>query len=522
MKKNIVKYKGIIEASNFTNLSDKQCIEKLKMPEILLMENAGNVAFNRILKLSEEKKSFIVVCGTGNNGGDGFVIARKLNYVKKNVTVVVLGDMNKCSNTAKCNLEIVKNLEIPIFNICSNEDYFENEKREKFIDYLNNADIVIDCIFGTGLNRQIEGFRKNIIDDINENKKIIYSIDIPSGLNANTGKPMGISIVADVTVTFEYFKKGFINYCAEGYTGDVYVEFFGVDNLIYDELKLHLNGFFAEFTCRENIINLLKVKNKNSHKGDFGKVALFVGAPGFTGAGYLCSKAAVKTGSGLVSVICKDEKMQEILSVKLDEAMTKLFSDIENINYWDALAFGSGRGSNEETLNELIYLLKEYKKTMVIDADGINILAENLDLLTKYGNRKIILTPHVGEFSKLTGLSIETILENRVEIAKKFARKYNLTLVLKGKNTVITNGDNTYINTTGNQSMANGGMGDCLTGIIVSLLGQKYSILESAMLGVYIHGLIGDECFKENQVVNASDIINNISKMLKVLYNENR
>lgn len=275
------------------------------------------------------------------------------------------------------------------------------------------------------------------------------------------------------------------------------------------------------FIDKEYVLANLRERKDDCNKIDCGRVLVFAGSKGLYGAAYLTARAATKTGSGLVTLVC-DSDVQKINAVRLIEEMT---CNIENedrviglIDRADAIAFGPGCGNNLLTRNRLRKLIKYYDGTLVIDADGINVLDSSF--VDK--NHRTILTPHMGEFSRLTGTSVEEIKKDRVGYAKDFAEKSGAIVVLKGKNTVVTDGLQVYTNTTGNPGMASGGMGDALTGIILSLCGQGYDNFTAACIGVYLHGFCGDYLYDDNYIVNANDLIKYIPKILKMLYNEFR
>lgn len=507
-----------IAGAKFTSLMDKTCIEKYKMPEIMLMENAAESAFNRILKIekeiNEEFKNITIVCASGNNGGDGFAISRKLYNIGKNIQILSIGKLSNMSSSAETNYKISKEMGIDFLRIEKEEKISEKEEIEKI---LYKSDLVLDCIFGAGLNRNIEGNYKELIEIINRVKEEVeyklVAIDIPSGINGDTGQVMGVSIKADFTISFEFFKKGFLKYGVEKYTGKIYVEKIGVPYKFYNEVD-ELASFIDEDFVLDNLI----IKEDYSHKGDFGKVAVFAGSNGLYGAAYLSTEACVKTGSGLTTLMCSED-LQKILAVKLNEAMTCLYSDSEKmdriIEQADAIAFGPGIGNNEKSSKLLEEVLSKVKVPIVIDADGINVFEAKFIV----NNNPCIMTPHLGEFSRLTGISIDEIEKDRIGYAQRYAKEKEVILVLKGKNTIVTDGIRTMVNTTGNYAMANGGMGDTLTGIITSLSAQGYDVFVAAAVGVYLHGKCGDSIFKNRQVVNASDIIKRIPKELKILYN---
>ena len=272
-------------------------------------------------------------------------------------------------------------------------------------------------------------------------------------------------------------------------------------------------------------------RDENSHKGDFGKVLIFAGSSGFYGAGNIVAKSCVRSGAGLTTVITDKNNFSlnafvpEAMSFpinfeKIEENFEKLENEILNS---DIIAIGPGIGKSQKALKifgKLISIEKNNKGNMiklVLDADALNLLSENRELFEKIKNRSV-LTPHLVEFSRLSGFSPEEINKNKFEIVKDFAQKYEITLLLKGKNTIITDGKTLFVNSTGNSRMANGGMGDCLTGIICSLAGQKYGLVESACIGAYLHGKIADKLVEQQYIVNASHIIENISECMKEIF----
>lgn len=274
-----------------------------------------------------------------------------------------------------------------------------------------------------------------------------------------------------------------------------------------------------KYVDRKYILEMFKIRKDDCNKSDCGKVLVYAGSRGYYGAAYLTTRAATRTGSGLVSLIC-DHDVQKVNAIRLIEEMTCSIEESVRVNKLlrnaDAVAFGPGMGNTPATKNKLENLLNKYKGPLVIDADGINVLDRNfIDI-----NKRTILTPHLGEFSRLIGVGVEEIKSNRVKYSKEFAKKASCIIVLKGKNTIITNGEDVYINTTGNPGMANGGMGDTLTGMITSLCGQGYDIFKAAIFGVYLHGLCGDYIYEDNFTVNANDLNKVIPKIMKMIYND--
>ena len=498
-----------IGTSISTKKLDQACVDEYKIPLIVMMENAVMSALKHLdINLYDR---YIVVSGVGNNGGDGLGIARQLKARNKNVEVFIVGNIEKITPCSKTNLEIIKAMKIPykiIHNNGNNYEVLEYLKRS-----IQNSHIVIDCIFGTGLEREIKGIFKEVIDIINENKNLVYSIDVPSGINATTGEILGTCIKADKTISFEFYKRGFLKYETKEYIGEVVVEHIGIPEDIlnkYDDKEY--------ITSMDFVKHKIKEKNRFSFKSDFGKVTIFAGSKGFSGASFIASESAVKSGSGLVTLVC-DEEIQNIVSTKLSEVMTANYKEENRINKLietsNCIGFGCGMGDNKQTLEKLQYVLNNSNCPIVIDADGLNVLKNNSFILKEYKNR-IVITPHLGEMSRLTGKSISYIRENRIDVAKKFAKDNNIIVLLKGYETIITDGSITYVNPTGNSSMANGGMGDCLLGMITSFIGQNMmSVFEAVVCATFIHGYIGDVLSKKLYTVNATHIINEISSTMK-------
>jgi ADP-dependent NAD(P)H-hydrate dehydratase / NAD(P)H-hydrate epimerase len=497
-------YQMRIGTSQVMNSIDKACVEKLELPMIVMMENAALKAFSNME--IEKYERYVIVCGTGNNGGDGFAIARHLYVSGKKISVFLVTGSNKLSETCKINYNILKNMGIKVRMISNIEDVSDLK------DYIIDAEVTVDSIFGTGLNRMVEGIYDAVIAVINENSRKTFSIDIPSGLNSDSGVPMGNAVRAYKTITFEMYKRGFLNYKAGKYCGEIIVEKVGIPEFIIEEF--HNREFITQ---RTDIAKSIRKREIYNHKGEYGRVLIAAGSKGFTGAALISTEAAVKSGCGLVTLACNEE-VQKSLSGRVLEAMTINFDCNEefrrNIKISDAIAVGPGLGNNEKTLSIVKYMVEEAECPLIIDADGINVLSGKAELLKK-GKGNIIITPHLGEMSRITGLSIEQIKENRLDVAKDFAQKYEVIVLLKGYQTVITDGRNTYINPTGNSAMASGGMGDCLTGIIASFAAQGINPLSAAVCGAYIHGYIGEKLSENMYSVNASHIIEKIPFYIK-------
>ena len=492
-------------SSNSIRNMDKDYIEKFNMPSIVLMENA-------IIKFLENidltKESFTIISGRGNNGGDALGIARHLLNKGKKVYVHILEKEKEGSVDYKTNRTILEKLGCYIQDI-SNTKHLEILKNN-----IINSEILIDGIFGTGLNKEISGIYFETIKCINENSKFTVSIDVPSGINSDDGSILGIAVKANETISFQVYKLGFLNYKSFEYLGDLKIVDIGIPKSI-----VYKNSDSIRFTDREYIRNKFPYRNKYGHKGTYGRSLIFAGHKGFSGAAYMVGQATIKTGAGLVTVFTHKDVQSE-LSIKLNEGMTGTYNSKEEYEEFiggaNVIAFGPGMGNNDLTFEVLNNIFNIYSGNIVIDADGINVLERKKSILKEFkGN--IVLTPHPGEMARLLGLEIKDVERDRIGIAKDFAKENGVIVLLKGYNTIITDGDKVFVNPTGNSAMASGGMGDTLTGIITSLISQGVNSFDAAILGAYIHGYIGDELSKENFTVSAMEIIKNIPNKIKEL-----
>lgn len=487
---------------------DKFSIENLGIPSMVLMENAA-IKMLKNIDL-ERNNGFTIVCGSGNNGGDGLALARHLFVLGKDLDIFIIGKKDNFSKDCKINYEILINMNV-------NVNFIENsESINKLREALRKNKVSVDAIFGTGLSREVRGIYRDVIKAINEISSYILSIDFPSGLNSDNGDVLGYCIEANKTISFQFYKKGFLKCGVEKYTGEIIIENIGIPSFV--SKTFHINDFMID---KEAVRGLIPKREKHSHKGDFGRVSIVAGSVGFTGAAFISTEASIKSGAGLVTLCCPDS-IQDILSTKLKEAMTVSFKDKDKLNNIlgksDVIAVGPGMGDNEDTFKIVSDIIKYTNCPIIIDADGINVLKSNLNILREKNN-KIILTPHPGEMARITGMSIDSIEKNRIGIARHFAKEYDVILLLKGYNTVITDGNDVIINTTGNSAMASGGMGDCLTGIIASFAGQGVDPFEAAYLSAYVHGYCGDKLAEERFCLSASDIIEELPFAIKELKN---
>ena len=454
---------------------DRLAIEEAGMPGYNLMKKAGASAFHFIMSVWPNTKSFTIVCGTGNNGGDGYVIAKLAKIRGMNVSVIQLGDVSKCSGdslTARRDLEL-EGIRVERFD---NQDF-------------STADVIVDSMLGTGLQRDVDGDWRVAIESINESPANIASIDIPSGLNADTGLIQGVAINADISITFIGRKQGM--YTADGCSksGSIKFDSLSIPQEVHD--KVEPSAYLLEKLAPE----IIKPREKNSHKGIYGNIVMIGGAPGMNGAILLSATAALRAGCGLVTVLTHPQHAS-FLNLTQPEIMCRgIGSAVELEKYVssaDLIVIGPGLGTDEwgkDLLNAAI----NTHKSLVIDADAL----KNLDGFKSEKNNWV-LTPHPGEAAQLLACSVSEIQQNRFLAAKKISEKYNAVCILKGAGTIIHNNGSTYVCPFGNPGMATAGMGDVLSGILGTLLAQNSSLIDAANNAVMLHALAGDRVALED------------------------
>lgn len=481
------------------------------IPSIVLMENAAAASVDVL------KKKFgtlcgrraAIFCGKGNNGGDGFCVARHLLNLGVEVKVFLVCGTS-FSRDAEINYNIISKMNAEIIELCDVPD-----------DYIASCDIVIDAIYGTGIRGVIDGLAYDVIHGINKFSKYTLSLDIPSGVNADTGEVCAIAVKADTTVTFAEYKIGMFLYDGADYMGDIVRADISIPQYIVDRQKITVNITDDDFV-RENFPK----RRDNSHKGDYGKVFIVGGSTGMTGAVYMASQAALNMGSGLITLGIP-KSLNNIMENKLTEVMTLPLDDfdggltvgacgkiIEKMNSCDVILFGCGIGRSPEIKEVLRRVLKEAEVPVVIDADGL--FALDTDMIADC-SADVVLTPHNAEFARLSGGEIP-LEKDRLTVGREFAEKYGITLILKGHHTLVTAADGVqYINITGNNGMATGGSGDVLAGMTASLIARGVSADKASVLAVYLHGRAGDiarDALGENSVTPTA-VIDSIPKAIK-------
>ena len=500
---------------------DKTAIEKAGIPSIELMENAGRSLAQFIsadIAIDLVDAVFSIFCGKGNNGGDGFVVARYLFLAGYEVQLYHLGTSEEFSEDSKLNYDLIKELDVPVQQIADIKDLPE----------LLESDFIIDAIFGTGFSGNPKGISSELIDYINSQPQEIISIDIPSGLHASDGTYEGAVIDADYTITLAQPKYGLYISPGREIAGEVSIVPIGIPDDIVDSFKIYNNLITPEY-----VMMTLPERKPDGHKGTFGKLLLLAGSTGMTGASVLTAKASLRSGCGLVKIGCPQTTVPLIASSFVD-ATTYPLPDVAKkgclakrglgeirkiVSEHDALVIGPGIGRHFETKELICRLLLSLEKPTVIDADALHALNGELQILEDT-QAELILTPHEKEFFNLTSIEVPKEIHARIETARKFAIEHQTILVLKGSPTLVAHYDgNVYLNQTGNNGMAVGGSGDVLSGIIGSLLAQGLEPLDSALCGVFIHGLAGDIASYElgERSMIASDMIDFLPEAFMML-----
>ncbi len=484
---------------------DAETIKREAISSLELMKRASTAFYNWLIeKYSNKNTSVLIFSGVGNNGGDGLVIARLLHKSGYKVKVCVVEYNDYYSDDCAYNIRRAK---------AENID-FSKVTNERQIPDISKYDVVLDGIFGTGLSREISGIAELVIRRMNESGVAIFSIDVPSGLFLE--RKTTFAVKATETVTFQIPKLALFLPENNKYTGNVTIIDIGLNEQVISETKSNIY-----FTEKQDIRSLLKPLSKFSHKGTQGHTLIIGGSIGKSGSVCLSSRAALKTGCGLVTAYVPKCAVQ-VIQINFPEAMAiedKGENYITSINFDmkpDAIGLGIGMGQNSKTQMALHDFLEKNNLPLVIDADGLNILADNPEWL-KLLQPKTILTPHPGELLRLVGEWSDDY--DKIQKTQLFAQKFNLIIVVKGAYSLIIDSENIYVNNTGTPALATAGSGDVLTGMITSLLAQGYDPLDAARIGVYLHGMTSDLTIQNIHPRSfiASDIIGNIGNAYKSL-----
>jgi len=500
---------------------DREAIERYKIPGIVLMENAAlGVVWAMEERYGPQRgKSVVIVCGKGNNGGDGFAVARHLVNRGGKVSLFLLGDPDLLQGDAATNLRICQGMKIPFRSVRASRDL------RSLTAGIRKSDLVVDALFGTGIVPPVRGIIAEAVARINRSGKPVVSVDLPSGLNADTSEVSGEVVQADLTVTFGLPKISLTQYPSLAVAGEVKV----VDISLPAE-EVERAEIFVELLGGE-VLHSLPKRRADSHKGSTGKVLVVAGSKGMPGAAVMTALSALRVGAGLVYAALPSsirgvflKRLMEGIVVPLDDSEKDRLTSaslefvLRAAKGKKVMAVGPGIGLDPETGKMIRSLIQKARIPMVLDADALNLLAAAPENFRK-AKVPLILTPHPGEMARLTGVSGETLATRRIELAGDFAREFGVILVLKGARTVIAEPEGRcWINTTGNPGMATAGTGDVLTGMIAGLIAQGMKPLTAAKTGVYLHGLCGDHAagrLGERSLI-ARDLLREVPRVLKM------
>ena len=499
---------------------DRSAIDDFGIPGLVLMENAGlavaSLIHENVPGLLEKK--VVIVCGKGNNGGDGFVIARHLFIDGVPVDVLLLGKRQQLKSDARVNADIAFKLGVPIHEVTEKNLSAQNH-------LLRHCHIVVDALFGTGLSKPARGLHEKVIKKVNASQKYVVAVDIPSGVDSDSGHLIGPHIKADITAALALLKRGHLLFPAAESMGEVQVLDISIPHEAIEKHEIPVAWLELE-----DVQSLIPKRPTNTHKGEYGHTLVVAGSKGKGGAAGLTGLAALRAGAGLVTLAVPETCYQalefnplETMTVALPETKSGCISTkaidilLKSLKGKNALAIGPGLSTDKETIQLLEALLPQVECPLIIDADGINALGKSRKLIDQI-QAETVLTPHPKEMSRLSGWSIKDILNQRIERAREFAQEHNVTLLLKGARTLVAFAEGTVlINPTGNPGMATAGSGDVLTGLIAGLISQGLSASSATAAGAFVHGMAGDLYVEANHEVPliASDLLDKIPEAIK-------
>src|SRR5215831_579736 len=502
--------------------ADRRTIEEIGIPSLVLMENAGRQVVAAIESVHGEllEGRVAVLCGRGNNGGDGFVVARTLIQRGVDVAVFLFGLVSDVRGDARLNLEILGRLGLTIVEIADSQAW------ELHSSEIGHCTLIVDAIFGTGLNAPLTGLLETVVADVNAVGIPIVAVDLPSGLSADSHEPIGDSIEAGMTVTLAAPKLSLVLPPAETRAGDIVI----ADIVIPAHVIEQLDGARVELLTRSGMRELITPRAPDSHKGDYGHVLVIAGSLGKTGAAHLSGVGALRSGAGLVTVATPKSCQQTVAGMApeyMTEAIDEVSDGLDPASVdrvlelgRDVIAIGPGLGRAQNTAEFIRTLFDRATMPLVVDADALNAFAADPDRLRGREGREVITTPHPGEMARLVGMSADEVQASRLEIARNFAVSQHVYVILKGHRTLIASPDEkVFINPTGNAGMATGGTGDVLTGMVAAWLAQLLDAEAACKVAVYLHGMAGDLADADEGDVSlvASDLAAHIGDAIQEL-----
>lgn len=490
--------------SEMARFVDKYTMEQMKVPGIVLMERAALAVANKVAEIAVRYKRDVkiaVVCGCGNNGADGVALARILTWQGLITEIIIVGNEKNATEEFILQKEIAMNSHMVFSNKFDFKEY----------------DIVVDALFGTGLSREITGKYSDVINSINESSSYVISVDIPSGIDASDGRVLGVAVKAACTVTFGYHKIGMILYPGREYSGEVVVADIGLYPFAVNEINA------ARYFTYDDI-NRIPKRLDYSNKGTYLRTLVIAGSNDMSGAAYLSGASAYRCGVGLVEIL-SHKNNSEILKKLLPEAIVSGYDEEsavrilkEKIEKADIIILGPGLSTEKIAKDIVKFTLENVKVPIIIDADALNIISTDMSLL-KNCQSTVIITPHIGEMTRLTGKCKADILQSLIKTTDDFAKEYGVVCVLKDAATIVAGpnkDDCVYINTSGCSAMSKAGCGDVLTGVIAAMLALKLEPVSAASMGVYVHGLAGEAVVanQSSHSMLASDMLNEFGKIL--------
>ena len=476
--------------------ADRRTIEEIGIPSIVLMENAGRQAVAAMEAAFDDLASSHVgvLCGRGNNGGDGFVVARTLVQRGVETSVFLLGRVAEVRGDARTNLEVLGRIGLTVVEIADAQEW------ELHFSEISRCELLVDALLGTGFHGQLSGLLETVVADVNGLGVPVVAIDLPTGVSADSHEVAGEAIEASMTVTLAAPKIPLILPPADSHGGDLVIADIGIPLPVLDEV----GGPYIELLTRERMRELVPARAADSHKGDFGRVLVVAGSLGRAGAAHLAAIGALRSGAGLVTIATPrsclpivaamapeymTEPLDETTSGTIDYAALDRVLDIKA----DVIAVGPGLGQAPGTSAFVQGLLERAGVPLVIDADALNAFAGEPDRLMGRDGVDVIITPHPGEMARLLNISIEAVQHDRLQHATAFAANHRVHVILKGHRTIVAGPDNrAFVNLTGNAGMATGGTGDLLTGMIAAWFAQLLDAEAACKLAVYLHGTAGD------------------------------
>lgn len=476
--------------------ADRRTIHDIGIPSLVLMENAGRQVAAALESLYSDldERHVAIICGKGSNGGDGFVVARTLQQRGVAVSVFLVGQVAEVRGDARTNLQILGRIGLPLVEIADEGQW------ELHVSEISASDLIVDALFGTGLRTALSGIYETIVADVNELGTPVVSIDLPSGMSADTADLIGDAIEASVTVTLGAPKLPLVLPPAERQAGEVVIADIGIPPEVIDGL----DGPWVELMTRESMRAIVTPRAHDSHKGDFGRVLIVAGSRGKTGAAALAGTGALRSGAGLLT-IATPLSCQPIVAAHAAEWMTiGLVETTEGTvrpeaidgllaHPIDVIALGPGLGRGDAVTTFVRGLVEKSELPLVLDADALNAFAGEADGLVGREGRDIIITPHPGEMARLVGCTVEDVQADRMGIVRDFASAHRVYVVLKGYRTLVASpSGRVFVNPTGSPGMATGGTGDVLTGMVAAWLAQLLDAEAACRAAVYLHGAAGE------------------------------